>query len=148
MTTLLYNWRLAETRALLPANTFPLIGLPPIIQYFPKDYAVKSQSAGGRVGRNGFSSYQLLWTRMDDLQKSMLIRIYTSAMNGDGLMRLTGLWHDTSNPVTRWVDLEGYPDLGDLTPNPPAFHYGIQVYSTIQLTLNNITLFNDPAIYS
>ena len=148
MPTTFYNWRAAATRAGLPKGAFPFIGLPPPVQYFPRDYAVKTSDSQGGVHRDGFMSYEILWTRLDSSQNVVMHRLYTDAIGGDGMLRLSVLWWDSVNPVLRWVDLEGYPDITDPTPNPPSFAHGVQVFGTIKLKLNNVSLYNDPADYS
>ncbi len=136
---------MAETLATLPRGSFPVVNLPPVAQYFPRDYSVKQNDAEGGQHRAGFMTYELLWTRMDSGQLSPLQRIFNNTIDGD--MFVTGLWYDTNNPVLRWVDLKGKPDLSDATPNVPAFAFGVQVFSTIALKLNNVVLVNDPATY-
>lgn len=148
MPTTFYNWRAAATRAALARSAFPFVGLPPPIQYFPKDYSVKTSDSQGGMHRDGYMTYELLWTRLVVDQNAVIHRIYSDAVAGDGLFRLTGLWWDTVNPALRWVDLEGYPDLSDPSPNPPSFASGVQVFGTIKLKLNNVSLYNDPADYS
>ena len=148
MPTTFYNWRAAATRALLPRGAFPFVGLPPPVQFFPKDYSAKTSDSEGGMHRDGFMTYELLWTRLVSDQNAVIHRLYTDAVSGDGLFRLTCLWWDSVNPALRWVDLEGYPDLSDVAPNPPSFAHGQQVFGTIKLKLNNVSLFNDPADYS
>jgi hypothetical protein len=146
MTTLFWNWRISSSLATLPRGAFPSVNLPPVTQYFPRDYSVKVNDAEGGVHRNGFMTYELLWTRMVSDQLSAFQRIYNETIDGD--MYITGLWYDTLNPVIRWVDMSGKPDVTDPTPNVPAFAYGQQVFSTINLKLNNVVLLNDPATYT
>lgn len=148
MPTTFFNWRISDTRAGLPRGAFPLVNLPPPVQYFPRDYAVKTSDSQGGVHRDGYMSYELLWTRLDSSQNAALHRIFSDALAGDKMVRLSCLWWDSVNPALRWVDLEGYPDVSDPSPNPPAFAHGQQVFGTIKLKLNNVTLFNDPADYS
>lgn len=145
MPTLFYNWRIATTQAGLPVGTFPTVGLPPVVQWFPRDYAVKTNDAEGGVSRDGFMSYEILWTRLDQAQLPAFMRVFNLTIGGD--IFLTGLWYDTVNPAIRWVDMSGKPDFTDPTPNVPAFADGQQVFSTARLRLNNVILVNDPATY-
>ncbi len=146
MTTALYNWRIALTEAGLLLGNFPLVGLPPAIQFFPRDYSEKKLDAVGGTNKEGFSSYELLFTRLDQQQLSALKRIVDVVPTNDDLF-ITGQWYDSSNPVLRWVDLKGKPDLSDSTPNPPAFARGLQVFSSTTLRLNAVVIVNDPATY-
>lgn len=123
----------------------PRIGLPPVVQYFPRDYSTKTSDSEGGTSRGGYLRYEILWTRMDQAQNAVLQRILAEVGKGD--LYFTGTWWDTSNPVIRWVDLKGKPDLTDPTPNPPASSYGVQVFSTLKLSLNNVVLVTDPAVY-
>lgn len=109
------------------------------------DYSTKKNDAEGGVHRDGFMTYELLWTRMVQDQLSALKRIFNATIGSD--IYITGLWYDTSDPVLRWVDMKGKPDMTDATPNVPAFAYGQQVFSTISLKLNNVVIINDPAVY-
>lgn len=146
MTTEFHKWRIATTEAGLQNGIFPAVNLPPVVQWFPRDYSVKTNDAEGGVHRDGFMTYEMLWTRMTPDQLSALFRIFTAAIDSD--IYVTGRWYDSSSPAVRWVDLKGKPDLTDPTPNVPAFAYGVQVFSTITLKLNNVVLINDPANYS
>jgi hypothetical protein len=83
---------------------------------------------------------------MDNAQHDAFLRIIGQVQPGADLY-LTCRWYDSNNPVTRWVDLMGKPDWIDATPNPPAFASGLDVYSAIKLTLNNVALVTDPAVY-
>jgi len=146
MTTEFYNWRMATSQAGLATGNFPLVGIPPTVQFFPKDYAEKRPDSQGGVNKEGFMSYELLFTRLDQEQLSALKRIVDAVGNNDDLY-ITGLWYDSNNPAMRWVDLKGKPDLSDSTPNPPAFARGKIVFSSTTLRLNAVALVNDPAIY-
>jgi len=148
MPTTFYNWRAAAARADLDRGAFPFINLPPPVQWFPKDYSTKNTDSEGGMHRDGYMTYEILWTRLDSAQNAVIHRLYSDAVAGDGMLRLTCLWWDTVNPAIRWVDLEGYPDLSDPSPNPPSFAHGVQVFSTIKLKLNNVSLYNDPADYT
>lgn len=146
MTTLLYNWRIALAQASLARQTFPVVGLPPVTQWFPADHSTKSSDSEGGVSRGGYLRYELLWTRLDGPQHDALLRFLGQIDPNDDLY-LTCRWYDSGNPVIRWVDLRGKPDWVDATPNPPAFAYGADIFSTIKLTLNNVELLTDPAVY-
>ena len=146
MTTELYNWRIATTEAGLLLGNFPLVGLPPLVQFFPRDYSEKRSDAVGGVNKEGFMTYEVLFTRLDTVQRSQLGRLVNVIESGQDLY-FTGLWYDSNNPVIRWVDLKGKPDLSDSTPNPPAFAYGSIVWSATTLKFNDVALVNDPAVY-
>jgi hypothetical protein len=145
MPTNFYNWRIATSLARLPRGAFPTVNLPPVVQWFPRDYAEKKNDAEGGVYRDGFMSYEILWTRLDQAQLPAFHRIFNVTIGGT--LYLTGLWYDTNNPAIRWVDMSGKPDFTDPTPNVPAYAYGQQVFSTARLRLNNVVLVNDPAVY-
>ena len=146
MTTEYYNWRIAITEAGLMLGNFPLVGLPPLVQFFPIDYSEKKGDAVGGVNKEGFATYEVLFTRLDTAQRSALGRIVNAVESGQDLF-FTGLWYDSVNPVIRWVDLKGKPDLSESTPNPPAFAYGQIVWSSTKLKFNDVILVNDPAVY-
>lgn len=146
MPTLFYNWRIATTQAGLQVGAFPTVNLPPVVQYFPKDHAVKTGDAEGGTSRDGFMSYEILWTRLTQDQLPAFMRVFSLTIGSN--IFLTGLWYDTDNPAIRWVDMSGKPDFTDPTPNVPAFAHGQQVFSTARLRLNNVILVNDPAVYS
>ncbi len=148
MPTTFYKWRAAASRSALDRGAFPTINLPPPIQWFPKDYSTKTSDSEGGSHRDGFMTYELLWTRLVVDQNAVITRIYADAIAGDRLFRLSCLWWDTVNPAIRWVDLEGHPDISDAAPNPPSFAHGVQVFGTLKLKLNNVSLYNDPADYS
>ena len=137
---------MATTLAGLQRGALPTIGMPPVVQFFPRDYSAKVNDAEGGVSRAGFMTYEVLWTRVDVQQLAVFQRIFAATVGSD--LYFTGRWWDTNNPVVRWVDMMGKPDATDPTPNVPAFAYGIQVFSTVSLKLNNVILVNDPAIYS
>jgi hypothetical protein len=130
----------------LPRQTFPVIGLAPVTQWFPVDHSTKNAGTDGSTHRGGYMKYELLWTRLDTAQHDAFLRIIGQVPpNAD--LHITGRWYDSNNPAIRWVDLKGKPDWVDATPNPPAFAYGVDVFSAIKLTLNNVELVNDPASY-
>lgn len=146
MSTLLYNWRIGLAQADLFNQPFPTVGLPPVTQWFPTDHSTKSSDSDGGVYRDGFLRYELLWTRMDECQHDAFLRIIGQVTPGADLY-ITGRWYDSNTPNIRWVDLRGKPDWQDATPNPPAFSFGSQIFSTIKLALNNVELLTDPAVY-
>lgn len=145
MPTDFHKWRISDQQSTLSRNSLPSVGLPPVVQWFPRDYSVKKNDAVGGIHRDGFLTYEVLWTRMDTGQLSALMRYFNLTVGSD--LYFTGYWYDTVNPVVRFVDLRGKPDLSDPTPNAPAFGYGVQVFSAITLKLNNVVLINDPATY-
>lgn len=141
-----FYWRLALTQATLPDGPLPMIGLPPPLQYFPKDYNIKSKSSVGGTRRQGNSSYELIWTRLDEFQKQMFDRMSSeSKTDYEGVLFATVLWWDSDNPHPRWVDISGYHDVTDFSPNPGILETGEPIYANVTLTFNNVTIVQDPA---
>jgi len=141
-----FLWRVSLTQAGLPGGTFPYIGLPPPLQYLPKDYSDKSKSSVGGTRRHGNATYEIIMTRVDECQKQSLDRILSeSRRDYNGLLFATVLWWDSDNPNPRWVDISGYHDITDFSPNPGIRDWGVPVYANIQLTFNAVTKVQDPA---
>lgn len=140
-----YNWRIATTEAGLINGAMIARGLDVPLQPEPLEFVVRRSRSAGGVAHHGYRRYRLLWRNLDEQQAQILRRLVGTVRTAKLPLYLTAWWYDEANPVARWVDLRGEPDLEDMAPGPPVSGYGFLVYSTVVLNFNNVTIVNDPA---
>jgi len=142
-----YKWRIATTEAGLPNGSMVARGIGVPLQPEPVDHSVKRSRSAGGVGHYGYRRYRLLWRNQDETQAQALRRLVGTVRLSKLPLYLTAVWWDETDPVARWVDLRGEPDLEDMAIGPPVSGWGIWTYATVVLTLNNVTIVNDPASF-
>jgi len=148
MSRKLFNWRIATTEAGLQLGALAARGIAIPTQVEPMDHTVRADQSQGGTARHGWSTYKILWNKLTLEQLIEITRIVDTIKTGTGELFFTGRWYTRSNPVMRFVDLKGRPDLGDVSPDPPMDASGMPVFSNIVLNLANVTILNDPASYT
>ena len=142
-----YRWRIATTEAGLANGAMIARGIGVPLQPEPVDHSTRRSRSAGGVGHYGYRRYRLLWRNLDEPQAQALRRLIGDVRASKLPLYITGTWWDETNPVIRWVDLRGEPDLEDMATAPPANGYGVWTYPTVVLTLNSVSLVNDPASF-
>ena len=142
-----YKWRIAGTEAGLANGTMVFRGIGVPLQPEPADHSVKRSRSAGGLAHHGHNKYRLLWRNLDEHQARSLRELVGDVRISKLPLYLTGIWWDETNPVARWVDMRGEPDLENMAIGPPVSGFGMWTYATVVLTLNAVSLVNDPASF-
>lgn len=134
-------WRISTT--LLGLSNGFFIGLklpPPDLPDFRPYSQLVPQSQGGQ-SEQGYISEVVFWDFMDYSQLSTLTRIVEAATNST-------LWMTIDRAhgygLNHFIDVSGI--VRPLTFEPVSRGRGV-IYANVSLTLNNITIINDPASF-
>lgn len=132
-------WRIATSLNGLARGYFIALGLPPpdLPDFGPYSQLVP-QSQGG-LAEQGYINETILWDVMDYSQLTTLTRIVEAATNST-------LWMTVDKAhgygVNHFIDVSGI--IQPLTFEPISKARGV-MYANVKLTLNAITVINDPS---
>lgn len=139
-------YRIATTEAGLTTGYFVARGLPApdLVQF--ADYANRRPQSTGGQARQGYTNCSLFWNRLTDLQanliKELIDTVETSDGSGNGTLYLTLPRADAPGSGITWIDVSGIV----IMPTWEATQNGHgQTYENVQLSLNNVTVENEPA---
>lgn len=142
------RWRIALTEPLLASGWFIARGLPEPSQVEFKGHTSKSPQSEGGVGRHGYLNVTLLWTKLTLSQANTLRDLYNdSVAQASGLLFMSILRMDGTNPGKDWIDVSGRPDLSDIVADAPIIGARGFMVSNITLKLGNVAIVNDPASF-
>jgi hypothetical protein len=142
------RWRIATTEAGLASNWFIGLGLPEPTQVEYNDHTTKNPQSEGGVAKHGYHNVKLLWTKLSPSQAWQIRSLVDSAIAGaTGTLFMTTTRLDGSNPGVDWIDISGRPDMSQITPEAPIIGASGYSHNNITLTLNNVTVINDPASF-
>ena len=101
---------------------------------------------------HGYIYMPILWQRLSMYQAWRVRKFIDAAKSGTGLLYMTVDRNDASYGGPHFVDISGYPhrpreaaDDGDMAGRAPD---GGQYTDNYSLLLNNITIINDPSLYT
>ena len=145
-----YRFGLVEAdlaRGYFAAYDIPLPQLAPLL-----DSALEiSRSAGGQA-LHGYTNLEVLWRRLTMRQAWRVRRFIDDAKAATGLLYLTVAQNDARHGGLYFVDINGYPhrpreaaDDGDMAARTPD---GGQYIDNYILFMNNVTIVNDPSLYT
>ena len=147
-----WDYRIALTEAGLArgywaAYDIPLPQLAPLLDSSQEN----ARSAGGQA-LHGYIYMPILWQRLSMYQAFRIRKFIDSAKAGTGLLYMTVDRNDTLYGGPHFVDISGYPhrareaaDDGDMAARAPG---GGQYTDNYNLLMNNITIINDPSLYT
>lgn len=129
------------------AYDIPLPQLAPLLDSTEES----SRSAGGQA-LHGYTTCPVLWTRLTMYQAWRVRRFIDDAKAGTGLLYLTIARNDAKHGGLYFIDINGYPhrpreaaDDGDMAARAAD---GGQYIDNYLMFLNNITIVNDPSLYT
>lgn len=143
------RWRISSTLDGLNNGFFYDLAMEPVSQWNPNDHSRKTADADGAVYRDGHYTYSMLWLKVavGTVNRMQTIVADTFSQSTRELF-LTAPWYAIDSPTIRFVDLAGYPDLSNITPNFPAVGRGTIMFDNVRLDLKNVRIIRDPADYT
>jgi hypothetical protein len=142
------RWRIATTEAGLAKNWFIGLGIPEPTQIEYMDHSVKNAQSEGGTARHGYHSVQLMWRKLSPYQAYQLKSNHDAAVaSATGLLFMTVSRLDATNPGADWIDISGRPDMSPVAPEQPIISANGYSHANIILTLNNVSVVNDPASF-
>lgn len=145
-----YRFGLVEAdldRGYFAAYDIPLPQLAPLL-----DSTQESPRSAGGQALHGYTFLELLWTRLNMRQAWRVRRFIDDAKAATGLLYLTVAQNDAKHGGLYFVDINGYPhrpreaaDDGDMAARAVD---GGQYIDNYLLLLNNVTIINDPSLYT
>ena len=123
---LLYSWH-------LPEPTTP----------FYNDHSVKIATADGGQSLRGYRIVRILWNRLSAEQTQILNGLVREVKGNGGLLYMTvdKGWSNIAR-INNWIDISGRPSIID---TGPAQGTSGTMRDNVELTLNNVSVINDPA---
>jgi hypothetical protein len=147
-----WQWRIASTEAGLQYGAFFQVGLPVPTIAPAYDGSGETASSVGSQFIHGYKRLEMMFARLDNPQWFALRKLVADAQAGTlKYLYMTIDWSNGEYAIPHWIDVRGYPhrplmisDPGSLIGRLDAVHY----YDNVQFILNNITIVNDPSLYS
>lgn len=134
-------WRISTTLLGLSNGFFIGLKLPPPDLPDFRPYSQLVPQSQGAQSEQGYISEVVFWDFMDYSQLSTLTRIVEAATNST-------LWMTIDRAhgygLNHFIDVSGI--VRPLTFEPVSRGRGV-IYANVSLTLNNITIINDPASF-
>lgn len=145
-----YKWRLALAEADLTKGSFANYGLPAPTTPDPRDHSqLVSQRDGGQAA-HGFERVELLFERFSEQQMTQLGKLIVDARATSGVIYMTiwtGVGYDLNPP--RWIDVFGRPHRPEnIAPARAVGVKGQLWYDAVRWTVMNLTVVNDPSVYT
>lgn len=148
-----FNWRFSPgLEAGLTYGSFYLKGIPePIIAPYYDSSGQSINSFGAQLA-HGYIRLELMWERLSNVQWNILYEAIEAAkVAAEPVMYMTIDQSGGSHAIPHWIDVKGYPhrqleqaDPGPLIGRSRQIHY----YDNVLLRLNNISIVNDPSLYT
>lgn len=147
-----WDYRIAITEAGLARGYFaafeiPLPQLAPLL-----DSSIENSRSTGGQALHGYTTLELLFRRITMYSAWRIRNFIDEAKATSGLLYITADRNDTLYAGPHFVDVSGYPhrpreaaDDGDLDARAPG---GGQYINNYRLFLNNVTIINDPSLYT
>jgi hypothetical protein len=136
-------FRIATSEAGLPDGHFFTRNLPEPLPPILTDYSVKSPQSTGGKSRQGYAKASVIWAIFTQSQANTLRRLVEAAEatggEGNGTLWLTVPRTTGDSSGVDWVDISGIADMPDLQPE------AVGLYSNVTLTLNDVTIENEPS---
>lgn len=142
------KFRVATTEAGLAKGVFWVIGLPiPSVAPY-RDHSVIVGKSDGSNQEYGFKNATIMWDKLTYLEGRVIRDIVSAARSGSGILYLTVSRGDGTGSGDDWIDVSGRPGRLVLTGAAPLNRRGFGTYDNPTLTVNNLTVVNDPSNYS
>jgi hypothetical protein len=141
-------FRIALTEPGLAKGLFWVVGLPPPSTPPYRDHSVIVAKSDGSNREYGYKNVTIMWDRMTMQEGFVLHSTVEAARDGTGLLFMTVLRGDGSGSGADWIDVSGRPGRVVLTPASPFNRNGQGTYDNVVLTVNNLSILNDPSSYS
>lgn len=138
------QWRLATTQAGLEFGHVIYLGVPrPTVQF--ADFAQAQPQGDGGSKAVGYKSAVLTWQILSKSQLSTLSQLVKEARDGTGTIYAT-VTRTSGQEIMQWIDISGL--VAPLTVQP--FQNGLNPYGvqSATLTINNVTILNNPSAYA
>lgn len=134
-------WRISTNSTLAHKNFF-LLGLPiPQTPAFETYSTLVPQSQGGQT-RQGYINVKILWSELTKYQAWKLNQLVETVLAAGTPLYMTVEYNDGTYLEGWFVDVSGTPYPLVLTPVQNS--QGI-IYQNVEMTLNNVTVVNNPA---
>jgi hypothetical protein len=142
------KYRIATTEAGLEKGLLWVRGvqIPQVAPY--RGHSVIVGKSDGSNQEYGFKNVTMMWERLTYYEGFVLKTLVEAARNGSGLLFLTIDRSDGDKPGRDWIDVSGFPGHLVMTGAAPLNRNGQGTYDNVQLTVNNLTILNDPSSYS
>lgn len=150
MTCAPFGWRISLTEAGLAKGSFRNFRIPPPSIAFYTDHTTAVTRSDGSQGLHGFQQLTMLFDILSGQQMSVVRGFIDDARSTTGFLFLTIDRGDGSEPGPAWIDITGrahrQPQLSQA--GPIVGSQGQNHYTGAQLFLNNVTVVNDPSLYT
>lgn len=142
-----WKWRVATSEAGLELGAFPQVGLPPVDVPSLQEFTEVVERADGSEVGHGYLTWTGFWETMDGRQYHALRRRVDIARASAGqVLFMTVDRGNGRKSFGDWVDISGKPNAPRTTSGEPNDQ--VSVYENVTLTLNAVTVINDPSSYS
>lgn len=143
------DWRIATTEGGLARNTFFNLRIPvPDLPNY-RDHTTIAQRSDGSDATRGFINNVIMWDRLTGTEGYELKRLVQIARTGAGVLFMTIPRLNGDGIGNDFIDLSGFPQYLLLTPaGGHSRRHGPVIYSNVRLVFNNITVVNDPSLFS
>lgn len=106
------------------------------------DHSARVELATGGQGLRGYRSVVLLWDRLDVFKMRIISELALAGVTaGEMWVTFDRSWNGAGS-LGDWVDGKGIPVFQDPQPTEGTRNL---LYNSIQLTINALTIENDPA---
>lgn len=147
-----WDYRISLTEAGLTTGSLTLYHIVAPNKAPFRDSAVSRGRSDGGQALHGALSMEALWDRTTMAQAWRLRKFIDDAKAGTGLLYMTIDKNNASGMRPQWIDVSGRPhvpervnDDGDIAGR---MRVGQQFVDNFVLFLNNISILNDPSVYT
>ncbi len=137
------NWRMAASLGTLPTNFLSSHRLPKPTAIAYRSWTEQFDVGEGATAEHGYINVQIVWGVLERAQLATLKDIIAAAGVNRLYMTIDKNYGDRG--VEEWIDVSGYPRMSPPSPSVPVDRSTYSVFDSFTLTLNNVTVINDPA---
>jgi len=147
-----WHWRIATSEAGLATGSFFVNKLPAPSTCFYQKTTVENPQSDGLQAVHGYQQTTLLWDVLNGYQYKTLKDVITLQSQAKSTIYLTIDRGDGSHSNPDWIDVFGYPyiQIAQSQEGPLIGRYagGSPDFRSVKLFLNNLTIRNDPSLYT
>lgn len=144
-------YRLGLTEADLATGAFMTYLLPPPDAAPYQDHTEAESASDGGEELLGYDNVTISWNRLPANAATQLKRLVIEAAgtDGEGFLYLTVSRANGSYPGADWIDIKGHAHIPKIVgPADLVGQLDQLFHDSVQLVVNNVTILNDPSIYS
>lgn len=141
-------WRLSVSEAGLARGYLFLRDIPPPSTSVYKTFSGEFSQSDGGFRQMGYTNVVMRWKYLTSAHAHRLTRYVEVSLAGSGILYATIAKNNATSVGRDYIDIRGIPRPMNIEEEGEIAGSGLLVvYQNVQLSINNIVVINDPALF-